>query len=746
VDGAGLIAPLDLTRFAAVFLLLVILPGYVLATAARAGAPRVERLAFALPCALSVITVYGLLTALLQLPFTSTGYVVIAAAIVLGGGVYAGRRSMREAPSLARSRRLARLVNYCRGISLYTHADWSLFAPLRQPNRPLPPCRPTRSAGPCEPRARDRRAYSDTPLRRVERLDPMDNSRALRKPDRWWIVAASVALIDGVVALLIHAGAVVPAAVDVLSHVVWTQNIARSHTFSIALLSAHPGAADGAFYPPAFHAMAALLADASGVVAYRAVFYSAVLAVPLLPIALFAYTRALTRSARVAGLTALASLAFEPLPFFALAQGLYPFVVSCLFIPALALTLADGLGLAGGRGCARSVGLAALLGVGLFYTHPTEFVTVGLLVLVTAPIATMRARAWLRAGAYGAIVAAVWGGTALPALAAVRRTMVAGAQAEIQTRHDFAAPPHTTAGTVWSGYMYDIYGRNVSYLLCALALAGLVWCLIQRRQRGLVVAQLALVAVFLDASSLNLLRPLYVLSFPWALGERLAPTHYWVTLPLAGLGLDAALRLRQRRPWGQNRALLTLLAAPCALLGMLLPLDVAARHSIAYETARVVMAPTDLGALAWLRRHAVAGSVVINDADPSRPAIFDVPIDAGRWMSALGTGIPLFAQGGAGPGPLEERLYLARHIADTPLPPRAARYVAHYHIHARYVFFGAAVPPGATRQLQLTRLLADPRLRLVYTSAPACRVAGPRDRTDCSHGVSYVFAMWRGIS
>jgi len=671
VDGAGLIAPLDLTRFAAIFLLLIILPGYVLATAARPRAPRVERLAFALPCALSVITVYGLLTALLRLPFTPTGYTAITAAIVLGGGAYAGRGRMKEAPTLARS----------------------------------------------------------------------------RGPDRWWIVAAGVALIDGVAALLIHAGAVVPAAVDVLSHVVWTQNIARSHTFSIALLSAHPGATGGAFYPPAFHAMAALLADASGVAAYRAVFYSAVLAVPLLPIALFAYTRAFTRSARVAGLTALASLAFEPLPFFALAQGLYPFVVSCLFIPALALTLAGGLGLTGGRGCARSVGLAALLGVGLFYTHPTEFVTVGLLVLGAAPIAMLRARAWLRAGAYGAIVAAVWGGTALPALAAVRRTMVAGAQAEIQARHDFAVPPHVTAGTVWSGYMYDIYGRNVSYLLCALALAGLVWCLVRRRQRGLAVAQLALVAVFLDASSLNLLRPLYVLSFPWALGERLAPTHYWVTLPLAGLGLDAALRLlqrRQRRPWGQNRALLTLLAAPCALLGVLLPLDVAARHSIAYETARVVVAPADLGALAWLRRHAVAGSVVINDADPSRPAIFDVPIDAGRWMSALGAGVPLVAPGGAGPGPLGERLYLTRHITDTPLPPRAARYVARYQIHARYIFYGATVPPGATRQLNLARLLADPRLRLVYTSAPACHVASARGRTACPRGASYVFATWQG--
>ncbi len=710
MDGTGLIAPLELARFAAAYLLLAILPGYALATLARPRTPRVERLALALPCALSVVTLYGLATALLRLPFTTVGYAAIAAAIGAG--------------SLA-------------------HSSWLVTYRSRRPQ--------TRGASISMGQRNELPRAAGTAAVPVDTIGtaPADDSRAVIHTwrdwrrggsapgarDHWWLAAAGVGALDGLVALLIHAGAVVPAAVDVLSHVVWTDGIARSHAFSIALLSAHPGARDGAFYPPAFHAMAALLMGASGVAAYRAVFYTAVLAVPLLPLALFAYVRAIAGSARLAGLAALASLAFEPLPFFALAQGLYPFVVSCLFIPALVLVLSDGLG----RGHLGSAGLAALLGVGLFYTHPTEFVTVGLLLCALAPAWPRGRRAWLRAGGYGAVVAAAWAGAALPALAAVRRTMVGGAQVEIQARHDFVAAPHTGVGALLNSYVYGVYGRNVSYPLCALALAGAVWLLARRRQRGLVVVQLALLAVYLDASSLNLLRPLYVLSFPWALGERLAPTHYWVTPWLAALGLDATLHGLHRLRWPRGRARVALLAAPCAILGLLLPLDVAARHSIAYNRARTVVAPADLGALAWLRRHGGPDALVVDDADPTRPAIFDVPIDAGRWMPALGAGAPLFAQGGAGPGPLDERLYLARHIADRALPPRAARDLARYRV--RYVFYGAAVPPGATRQLNLPRLLADPRLTLAYTSAPACRDARAARRTACARGQAYLFAL-----
>jgi len=729
-------------------------------------------------------------------------------------------------------------------------------------------------------------------------------------------IPIAIALIEGLLVLLIHRDDVVPAAVDVLAHVVWTQTIMRAHIFPIALLTAHVGTgADGAFYPPAFHAMGALVATAGGIPAYRAVFYSAVVAGAALPIALYTYTRALLGSARLAAVAVLASLAFEPLPFYALAQGLYPFVVSCLFIPALALALAGGVG----QGDRRALALAAGLGVGLFYTHPTEFLTVGLLALVsTVPLLRDR-HAWRRAVGATLLVAAAWLIAAAPALAAARRTITGGARAEIQARHDFAALPHIDISALLHAYVYGVYARDIGYLLGLAVAGGVAWCLLRRRHMGLVLAQLALLAVWLDAASLNLLRPFYTLSFPWALDERLAPTHYWVVPPLAALGLAALWRtLRARRlvaparlvptgtgpadfcdgrrrepgpegswqetdlkrsargapltvprarrrpvrpfrvravPWSfrarpvsqksvvpagtagvspaplaalardnmpagsrrsqrvrhggaaglvndrrvtyllgpprsprptvggesvrrpkpvrrdqsrgdrgdpseharsrqstlappdharalggaRDRALVALLAAPVVILGLLFPLTVTTLHTRAYATARTVVARADASALTWLRRHATPDTLVVNDADPTRPALFDVPIDAGRWMPALGVATPLFGPGGAGPGALDDRLYLVTHIADPTLSPRLARLIARYR--ARYIYYGAAVPPLAHRHLVLARLLADGRLRLVYNSVTTCGRQRER-RGACPTTGAYIFA-WR---
>jgi len=538
---------------------------------------------------------------------------------------------------------------------------------------------------------------------------------------RWWIVPVAVTAIEAAVIAVTYARDVVPAAVDVLSHVLWTGVIRQQQVFTSTLLSAHPASGDGGFYPPLFHAVTALVAIASGVPDYRAVFYSAVAASLLLPLTLFCYTRATLGDPRLAALAAVASLAFEPLPSFALAQGLYPFVMSFLFIPALVLALADGLG----RGRKGSVTLAALLGVGLFYLHPTEFVTVALLSLGVVLPLLRTATAWRRAVGYGVIVAAVWMAVALPAIAAVRRTMVSGAQVEIQTRHDFVATPRANLGSILDGYTYLLGGRNVSYALLIAALVGVAWCLAQRRHRALALTYLVLLAIVADVLGPNLLRPFYALSFPWALPERLAPTHYWVLLPLAAIGIDALGRAVRRQRWSHDRVLLALTLTPCIVLGLLLPLDVAVRHTMAYSAARRVVAPADLGALTWLQRHAGMGTVVVDDEDATRPDIFDAPIDAGRWMAAFAAGVPTFGQGGAGPGSWDDRVYLLRHIADAELPTRAARFIAAHHV--AYVFYGAATPPGATRHLDLARLLKDPHLRLVYSNV--------------STGASYVFAI-----
>jgi len=679
LTSTSLFAPLDAARFALAYLILALAPGYTLASLLRPGAPRITRLAVAIPCAYALVAVVGLATALLRLPFDLLSYGALAIPVTLVG-VYT-RLSRRRLPT---------------GTAGFQPAD-------AVPSGALP-------------------------------LSRASNTRDLTSAEgRWWRAPVVVSLAQLAAIVLVYARDVMPAGYDTLSHVQWTTDIARTHIFPIAMMSARMGANDGGFYPPVFHALTALVLDAAPMPVYRAVFLSVVAAIAFLPVALYAYVRVATGSARIAGLATIASLAFEPLPLFIQGVGLYPFLCSLLIVPALALALRDGLG----DGDRRAVVLAALLGVGLFYTHPTEFVTAGLLALAIVPGLLRTWRAWRRACGYGLAVAAVWLVAAFPALLAVHRTMVYGAQAEIQTKHDFtrAAQPHLSAAI--DNYLVWFCGRNESYALLAVTVIGLAWCLWRRRFLGLVVAQLILSLVFLDSISLNLLRPFYVLSFPWALWERLAATHYWTALPLAAIGIDATARALRRPLHGKTPLFVVTVASPFILLGLLLPFGVAAGRAAAYARARYIVAPTDLSALAWLGRHTATGAVVVNEGDLTHTDVGDVPIDAGRWMPALDGQRPLFWRAGDGPGSLPDRFYLLQHIADNPLPPHAALFTERYRVG--YVFYGAAILPEARRRLNLARLLADPGLRLVYSSAPTCPVVGAREA--CPRAGSYVFAL-----
>ncbi|HKC76551.1 MAG TPA: hypothetical protein VKF37_20470, partial [Chloroflexota bacterium] len=202
---------------------------------------------------------------------------------------------------------------------------------------------------------------------------------------------------------------------------------------------------------------------------------------------------------------------------------------------------------------------------------------------------------------------------------------------------------------------------------------------------------------------------------------------------------EAAARSVRSHVRTPHPAFVAITALPAVLLGLILPLQVTAIHTMAYAAARNLVAPSDLGAVSWLTRHAPSGSVVIDDGDMMRPPPFDVPIDAGLWMPVLGGPQPLFWRLGVGPGPLDDRFYLLEHIGDTPLPPRAAQLSAEDHV--RYVFYGARVLPSVRRHLSLTRLLADPRLRLVYSSVATCRPNGHDRPLGCPSTGSYVFGI-----
>lgn len=543
--------------------------------------------------------------------------------------------------------------------------------------------------------------------------------------DRWWAVPMLVALMDGAVLAFNSRGSSVPDASDAASHTLWTAFIAQGQKVTFALLSTPPG--HGAFYPPGFHAVAALLVDAAGLPAYRAVFLLALAAVLILPFALYAYLRTLLGDARLAALAVALSLVFEAMPLYSFVLGVYPFILSFLFVAGLALAARDAVGL-GHRG---SIVLVAVLAVGLFYTHPTELLSAALIgAVATVPLLRSR-RQWGRAVVVSALLGAILVMGALPALHAIGTTMVSGAQPEIATRHDFGSGSAVNVGGIVSSYFYYIYGRDIAWLLCAAVLAGIAWCVLRRRYLGLVGMQIVLGAILLDVLGPNLLHRFYVLSFPWALPERLAPTHYWVVPALAALGLRALACTLARTGLARKRRLTLVVAGYSLILGVVAPFVVAGLHTQAVVTAHHVVAAGDLEAMGWLKQHA-PGAVMVNDENFSADTESNMPIDAGYWTHVLGDSTPFFGNGGDGPGALATRIDVLRQIGDKTLPPSTRRTLQKDHV--RYVYYGAVVMPRTVRHLVLSRLLRAPYLHLVYSSAP-------RTIPTPSSGAAYIFAL-----
>src|SRR5205085_5822324 len=139
---------------------LIMVPGYALATLARPGSPRVERLALAVPCAYSMVAISGLATAMLHLPFGLPAYAALALPVTLAGvwpaTKVAWQRTGTEVPELV--------------------------TPARDFSRRSLPCDFSRRPG----------------------------------GGRWWLVPAGVALVEAAVIALVYAGYVVPVGFDAI--------------------------------------------------------------------------------------------------------------------------------------------------------------------------------------------------------------------------------------------------------------------------------------------------------------------------------------------------------------------------------------------------------------------------------------------------------------------------------------------------------------------------------------------------
>lgn len=552
--------------------------------------------------------------------------------------------------------------------------------------------------------------------------------RSVQAFERWQLVPIGVGAIYLIALLTAYIHQVVPSGSDTSQHVSWVNLIVEARVFPLRLNGPVIDSPNGAFYPPAFHVVSALIHELVPVPTYRVAFYSVVSSIVLMPFALYSYVKMLTSSARLGALAGLASLAFFGLSMSALPGGLLPLITSLLIAPMLALALYSAV-MKGERGAAA---LSVLLGVGLFYTHPTEFITTGLLDLALW-LSAVPFRLPSRRGLMClALFAVALGLTAWPAMVGVIRTITVGAQGEIHARGLYnTGTVNSDVAGIALGYVRVALTRNLGYVLLAAVLVGIARCLMERRWLGLVVAQAFVLFVVVDSNTYNLLGRFYTIAFPWALWYRLVDTSYWTLLPLAAVGIDALIVWLVALYHARGRLYLAVAVSPLIVFGLGLPLDASTLALSASNLMTQDVAPADLGSIAWLAHHA-SMSIVVNDENST----YNEPIDAGLWMPQLGGPQPAFWISNSGPGSLTDRIYVLKTIAQEPLPHRTLDFFRRYHV--QYVFYGAGV--RSIRHLNLQQLLHDPLLQVAYVSEAICRIQA-RWNTPICNTASYVFRL-----
>ena len=332
----------------------------------------------------------------------------------------------------------------------------------------------------------------------------------------------------------------------------------------------------GAFYPDAWHAMAALLAELTGAsVPVAATVTCLIIAVLIWPLSCLLLARHLfgaagSRAAAAAVITGLVSSLFGAFPW--MLTGTY----GLLWPNALGLALAPAgvaLGMSILRisdsdtfGAGRRWFFAAAGAWAIAIAHPNSALSVALICVfpLLAVAGTYVARQYRRhrigtALGVSAVLAAIAGGGVI---AARLPTIHAVASISWST---FETPSHA----VVSALSYGTNHQAPELLLATLALVGVVACFVWRQRRWLVFAELAIVALYVGAAAIGGPTVRLFTGVWYDDSYRIAAILPIVAIPLATMGVLAIAEWLQRFP-------LRAAAAARPALALAVPLVVAA--------------------------------------------------------------------------------------------------------------------------------------------------------------------------
>jgi hypothetical protein len=356
--------------------------------------------------------------------------------------------------------------------------------------------------------------------------------------------------------------------------------------------------------------------------------------------------------------------------------------------------------------------LAGLLLAGIILTHGTEVYTLA----IVLPVVLVAFRGRARCATLPRDVAvAVVVGLACSAIYLPTLLHWAGSAGAYAVGLEDAQVPRSTSVTSASAgptpfIVFGLGALGIDLPLRAgMLLVGIIWTLRTRRGRsvfavGALFTALAVVFTFLS-TRVDVVRQVYALTFPWGMHYRLFMVVAICQALLAGAGGVVLLRWLMQRLVSLRvlRRLVTLLAL--TWLGLM---TWAMTEFMAYPTSLVLgYTADDAAAMAWLRAHASARALLVNDgyADAGiwAPYKAGVPVLLPRWGPASGD---------------PSRLLVWREILKLDQDPAAA--AAACALHATYVYRGAHASEWDTRTFPSEdEMRAAPDLQEVFTSGEA---------------------------
>lgn len=553
-------------------------------------------------------------------------------------------------------------------------------------------------------------------LLRRRRVDP-----PARDPARYSLAVGAGAVLAAVIgAVTFRAGVGRPDAFsetyDAVYHysaVRYIEQTGKASPLTIGTLG-QPGS-HGLFYPDAWHAMTALLAELTGAsILVASTVTCLVIAVVVWPLGCLLLARHLFgaadgRAAVAVVITGMLSSLYGAFPWMLTGYGvLWPNALGMALAPAgvalgLSITrISDGDTFGGVRRWVFGIAGAWAIGV----AHPNSAVSVALICLF--PLALLIGRLLLDQWRRNAVR------TALAVLAILALVVAAGAFASKlgPVRHVMSQswPLRETPGQAGvSAFSNGTNGMAAEWVLALFMLIGMIACFVWRQRRWLVCAELAIAALYVgSASSGSHITRLFT-GLWYDDSYRIAATLPIVAIPLTVTGILFAGELLRRLAFQAAGA-----ASSAAALGLSLVIGVAvaamtAVHGIPGNAHVVGSTFSTDGSARFDTPAKVQFLQTVARLVPSSALVADDPYQGTAYLYALTGTQVLFPQIGPTTDN-DDMVYLAHNLVHLGQDQRACDLVRHYrvgymvfepdnYLHKRdlpgFYFGAAAAAPGS---------------------------------------------------